>query len=98
MAKVTKPNEGGGGSGGSTEDQIRDKIDRLLFGGTRFQKNTTTKEDEEEPEFFRENCRTMQLRPGVQILEYDFGPSLAEDFDTGIHPEMVTLHDNMNSK
>lgn len=88
MAKVTKPSDGGGG--GSTEDQIRDKIDRLLFGGTRFQNNTTNQEEEEvEPEFFRENCRKMQLRPGVKILEYDFGPSLAEDFDTSIHPEMV---------
>lgn len=89
MAKVTKPSEDSS-SAGSSEDQIRDKIDRLLFGGKRFQTITTKEENEDaEADYFRENCRKMQLRPGVEIMEYDFGPSLAEDFDTGIHPENV---------
>jgi hypothetical protein len=93
MAKVTKPSDANGCGAGSYEEQIRDKIDRLLFGGTRFQKNTIATEDEQDPEYFQDQCRTLQLRPGVEILEFDFGPSVAEDFDTSIHPEKVCIVD-----
>ena len=88
MARVPKPNDATSGTvTGSFEDQIRDKIDRLLFGGKRKLESMASMEDGDEGEYLQENERTLQLRPGVQIWEKDFGSGLAEDFDTHIHPE-----------
>ena len=77
-------------SGVTSDDQIRDRIDKLFFGGTRFQKKSDAKvDDTNDVDYYEDDCRNLQLRPGVEIKEFDFGPSVAEDFDSGIHPEMV---------
>mmetsp|Transcript_10956 Transcript_10956/g.20259 ORF Transcript_10956/g.20259 Transcript_10956/m.20259 type:complete len:1781 (-) Transcript_10956:880-6222(-) len=89
MAKVPKGRDAAAvtGAEGLFEVQVRDKIDRLLFGGARKIAAAARCEEEENEDVSENNERTIRLRPGVLIAARDFGPGLAEDYDSRVHPE-----------